>query len=240
MEQHHTRSHIRKIDLEFDWRGAIAGLGALLFFSVFGPFLLFIGLLLQRWGSSSIWRAQDRWASIRALSLALPLLYLPTYLFWNELAFWWSRLPAFLGAWSIMPPAWGSLAAHTILTLPLVPALALLLERGQAHTFPVRYVMRQPRPGEIIVPPRVTGLVAAPEGSIDVPAKRKASPKKSAAATQMPLLEASSAPKPARKRQVRDPRPLGEVLVEEKARRAAPPMVLPPDRPKIDWSQVKE
>lgn len=244
MRQDQTHLHIsKKIDLEIDWRGLIAGLGILLFFSIFGPAPLLLALLLRRWGSSSIWRAPDRWDSIRAMALAFPLLYLPTYIFWNKLSLWWASLPHILGAWSIMPPAFDSIAAHALLTLPLVPALALLLERGQAHTLPVEHVIRRPRSDEVLAPPQLAPLIAAPQKPEESP---KAKPQEQrAAATQPALLEASLAPKPKRSstRKTRDPRPPGEVLAEDASRQRNPPPILPPHRdqpPPIDWSQVKE
>lgn len=236
MRQNQARPYnLSKHDFEFDWRGLIAGLGVFLFFSLFGPAPLLLALALRRWGSSSIWRAWDRWSSIRAMAYALPLLYVPTFLFWNALSSWWLRLPDWLGEWSIMPPAFDSIAAHALLTLPLVPALALLLERGQAHTLPVQCVIRRPRFDEMLAPPQIADLVEAPK-------KEKVRAKSStrrAAATQPALLEASYIPpKPARQ-SVQKTLPASEAPTE----RRHPPMVLPPRRdqpPPIDWNSVKE
>lgn len=239
MRQDQTRPYIsKKVGLEVDWRGLVAGLALFLFFSLFGPAWLLFALALRRWGSSSIWRAPDRWGSIRAMAYALPLLYLPAFLFWNALASWWSGLPGWLGEWSILPPAFDSLAAHALLTLPLVPALALLLERGQAHTLPVEFVVRQPRSDEALAPPQLANLVAAPQPK-ENPQAKPPSPARRAAATQPALPKASEVSPKAARQNARKTCPAGEAS----PRRRNPPMVLPPRRdepPPIDWNSVKE
>jgi hypothetical protein len=226
-------------EMSFDWRGAIAGVAACVFLYFTGP-LVFVSLLLQFWAASSVWRAPDRWASLRTFAWLGLLLYLPTWLFWGQIALFWStHLP---GDFLLWPPTFGAIFVRSILALPLAPALALLLERHNPRTLPMRYIVRRPRPGEVIGPTRqVTGqeqgeepqeLATAKDGQAQKPAGTPARKKQPGDGATKSL----TGNPPARKRTGRDPRPVGIVWAEqaEAERRksaAQPPATPPPAQP---------
>src|SRR5258708_1019308 len=164
MNQQHRHAHEQ--DLEFDWRGALASIPMIALFWFTGPLLL-IAWLLQRWASASIWRAQDRWASLKTLAWMLPLLYIPVGIFRLQLALLWAHLHL-PGDFLLWPPTFSALFARSILALPLAPVLTLILERSSPRTLNIRYMLRRPRPGEVISyqsagqDATITPLVSAP------------------------------------------------------------------------------
>lgn len=226
-------------ETSFDWRGAIAGVALCVFLYFTGP-LIFISLLLQLWAASSVWRAPDRWASLRTLAWLGLLLYLPTWLFWNQIAlFWHAHLP---GDFLLWPPTFGAIVVRSCLSLPFAPALALLLERYNPRTLPMRSMVRRPRPGEVIGP---THQATQPEQGEEPqelsPAKdgQAQKPAGTPARKTLPGAGATKSPTgnpPARKRTERDPRPVGIVWAEqaeaERRKSAAQPLATtPPTQP---------
>ncbi len=259
MNQQHRHAHEQ--DLEFDWRGALASIPMIALFWFTGPLLL-IAWLLQRWASASIWRAQDRWASLKTLAWMLPLLYIPVGIFRLQLALLWAHLHL-PGDFLLWPPTFSALFARSILALPLAPVLTLILERSSPRTLNIRYMLRRPRPGEVISyqsagqDATITPLVSAPA---------RATPRQLEQKKEQPAVKAKPAAarstSRARQPQARDPRPLGEVLAEEAAHRRKVGEAAAPaphktageqaaaqkkstkapatPQPKIDWSRVKE
>ena len=238
-QQQFPRTTIHKERSFDDWRGVIVVVAIFIFVYFTGP-LVFLALLLQWWAALSVWRAPDRWASLRTFAWLSLLLYLPTWLFWPQIGlFWHAHLP---GDFLIWPPTLGAIFVRSWLSLPLAPALALLLERQNPGTLTIRHIVRRPRPGEVIGPTQqATGqqqeaepqkLSTAKDGQAQKPAGttgRKKQP--GAGATKSPTGNP-----PARKRTARDPRPVGIVWAEqaEAERRtsaAQPPATPPPAQP---------
>ena len=73
-----------------------------------------------------------------------------------SVSFFWPRLAALwihfhlLGVWALWPPTFDDIIARSVLVLPLAPACALLLEYTNPHTFPIQYIVRRLRPGEVL------------------------------------------------------------------------------------------
>lgn len=252
-------------ETSFDWRGVIAVVAISIFVYATGP-LIFASLLLQWWAASSVWRAPDRWASLRTFAWLGLLLYLPTWLFWPQIAlFWHTHLP---GDFLLWPPTLGAIVVRSWLSLPFAPALALLLERHNPRTLPMRYIVRRPRPGEVIGPTQqVTQREQEEEPQKLSTAKDGQAQKQAGTATQKQQSGAGATKSPTSNR------PVGIVWAEqaEAERRtsaAQPPATTPPTQPeqqatrkamvpeeeqaaestmpdpfkakKIDWSRVKE
>jgi hypothetical protein len=244
MNQQHRYPQTTYKEMSFDWRGLAGACIAFPFLYLTGP-LYFLSLLLQRWAAASVWKAPDRWASLRTFSWLCPLLYLPTWLFWHQIAIFWSaHLP---GDFLLWPPTFGAIILRSVLALPLAPALALLLERQRPHTLTMRHMVRRPRPGEVIGPmqqeqeeepqrlsPAKDGQVPQPEKPAETPARtptQKNQP--GAGATKS---KSASSTQPVRKRTGRDPRPVGIVWAEQaqeerRSSAAQLPATPPPEQP---------
>ncbi len=194
-QQKHPQSSYKNTDI--DWRGLAGACIFIPLLYLFGPLVLIAGWLFQHWAAASTWKAPDRWASIRTFAWLCPLLYVPIWLFREPIAlFWAAHLP---GQFLLWPPTFDGLFARWLLALPLAPALTFLLEQQRPLTLTMRYMVRRPRPGEVIE----TEKPAAP-----------ISRKKTAGASATKALSASST---TRKKSERDPRPIGVAWAEQAA-----------------------
>jgi hypothetical protein len=259
MMEQQRKQNLDTIDIDFDWRGALFSIAFFVLFYFSGPLVL-VAPALQLWAASSVWRAQDRWDSLKAFAWALPFLYVPCYVFWGQLAALWVHfhLP---GIWALWPPTFDALIARWVLALPLAPACAFVLERTHPSTFPARYLLRKPRPGEVLVRPlpkiEDQTQVATNEQNAEPPASTRAAVVQpvlpEAAADKQTTAKPAQPPRqpPAHTHQERDRQPAGGVLSEEATRRTAPtapdtPLApseaapLAKSRRKINWRRVKE
>jgi hypothetical protein len=197
MKQQQKPSRNIDKDIDIDWRGLAGACIFIPLLYLFGPLILIVGLLLQRWAAASTWKAPDRWASIRTFAWLCPLLYIPIWLFRVPIALFWSaHLP---GQFLLWPPTFDGLFARWILALPFAPALTFLLEQQRPLTLTMRYMVRRPRPGEVIASPKSTASTSR---------------KKASGASATKALSASGT---TRKKTERDPRPVGVVWAEQAA-----------------------
>jgi len=251
MNQQHPPT-TRQKDVEIDWRGLIGGVFIIAFF-YFTGLLILVSLALRWWAARSSWHAPDRWASIRTFAWLFPLFYLPIWILHVQIGLFWTTHG--LGVFQLWPPTIDALGARFVLALPLAPALALFIERSSPRTVPLRYMIRRPRPGEILEPvPLKTDPVTLPTAEADSTSRAPVP----AASTEN---TSRSRPAPAPKRRTaRDPRPIGETLLDEAQRIKAQSSKTPAqDSPQsrsetsrgktnehddgsddIDWSRVKE
>lgn len=195
-------------DTHSDWREIAVAIPIVASTWLLGPLLLCCAFL-QRWAAHSAWKAGDRWGSIRLLTWA-PLLYLPIFLFHEPLStFWQAHLPGNLDIW---PPTFDGWLLRAVLALLLVPAGTLLLERIQPRTIPVRYMRRQPRPGEVVKTTEDEEAVFPPLPL--TPSEHHQNPPAGQKTETRPATQTA-----AREKKERDPRPLVESLAEERGRR---------------------
>lgn len=222
------------------------------------PLLPFVAYALWLWASSS-WAWRDRWASIGALArrggafvaLVLLVAVLSSAQVWmfpqltaTLQAFWHTHLPGELSLTPLLEP---SLAARTLLLLPLAPALALYFERVDPRTR-----VQQQR--------ILTARDLAPKKP---KAKPDASPSAQKAAPQEPTARAKpDAPREPAKQHSESPPPAEQITIDSylasnadqaQARPAppsrppakerqepAPKAETPAPSPQIDWNDVAE
>lgn len=206
-------------ETDIDWRGLAGACILIPLLYLIGPLVIIVGLLLQRWATTSAWKAPDRWASIRTLAWLGPLLYIPIWLFREPIALFWSaHLP---GQFLLWPLTFDGLLARWILVLPFAPALTFLLEQGRPLSLNMRYIVRRPRPGEIIAGDQETGLSLASTTTAGRAQKPAATSSQKKASTTKTTTTSSTA----RKKTERDPRPIGvawaEQTVEEQQKKEA-------------------
>src|SRR5258708_7840229 len=125
----------------FDWRGLAGACVLVPLIYLIGPLVLGLSLLLQRWAASSMWKAPDRWASIRTFAWLCPLIYIPIWLLREPIALFWSaHLPQLLGPFLLWPPTFDNFAARWVLALALTPALTFVQERQRPLTLTMRHM----------------------------------------------------------------------------------------------------
>jgi hypothetical protein len=121
--------------VEFDWRGACAGLILMGLLTAIGPFTLLLAWLIWRWCTRSASDGQDRWNSMRVFAwLLTPLMALAVVAFFVEPALalhLWSRSPLHLfGAPDLLNNLW----LRWLGSLPLALMLSFVLEWGNPRT----------------------------------------------------------------------------------------------------------
>ncbi len=226
------------------------------------PLLPVVAYALWLWASSS-WAWRDRWASIGALArrggvfvgLVLVCAALSSAQVWmfpqltaTLQAFWRAHLPGELSLTPLLEP---SLAARTLLLLPLAPALALYFERVDPRT----HVQQQ----RILT---ARDLEPKPKAKQNAsPSPQKAAPQEPAARAK-PKPTAKAAPREPAKQQSESPPPPEQITIDSylaSNKDQAPARPAPPSRPpakkqkaaqaetpapapskQIDWNDVAE
>ena len=222
------------------------------------PPLPVVAYALWLWASSS-WAWRDRWSSIWALArrggACVALVFLVAALSSAQVwifpdvtaalqAIWRAHLPGELSLTPLLEP---SLAARTLLLLPLAPALALYFERVDPRT--------RVKPQRILTPrdlepkkPRAKPATAPQEPA----ARVKPEPTAQAAAAQQPKKPSESPPPPPEQITIdsylasgKDQAPAKPTPPtrqpankKQKAAKAAPPPPAPTKQ--IDWNDVAE
>lgn len=184
------------------WELVLVLLVHLLLVGLVGPGIL-LAYPLQRWASRQPWDAEERWDTLWYFAGVGSLCYLPLMLWHAQFVVVWQQIP-WLGSATIA--SWRFRAFLGFFLIPLAP---LILERLAPRTNSA--LVRVKRPEDRVAQPLVSA--AQPDA---LPGQRE---KRSMPGSKVPRF-LPPLHRPGGSVVVkRDPRPLGEVLLEEKQRR---------------------
>lgn len=194
------------------------GILCLVLIGLFGPFIL-LTYPLQKWASHEIWNARDRWNTIKGFAAFGLLMYLPLFLLRGQVVSAWQQI-TLLGSASFT-----NYWVRTCLTIGLVPLATCLLE--QVHPLTNWSTIRIRRAQE----PAPVALIPPPAPKPENAGKRKKPKKVVDSAPSTPPAPSTRTPTKKTTKRTYDPRPLGEVLYEEKVRRQANASTDSPQQP---------
>lgn len=199
----HHLSDIYHGEAEMKWKRDWRFILAAVLLTILTGFLLPAAWWLQRWCAGSAWDHEDRWAGTKQFAITL-LLFIYVPLMFNLLFF---HVPLMPWPHFSHTPAWFNglvciwyMVVGWFFLLPLVPTLALIVERIDPRT---PYLERVLLPSEH--PPLPQPSAPLKKAGVTKPVRKKAVPS-----------GRSAKPK---KRNKGRARPLGELLLEEKAAR---------------------
>ncbi len=203
MSFRHHLHHLYDIyngEVDVHWNRDWSSILAMIIFIILTGFLLPLASWMKNWCAASAWDHEDRWEGTKQFAITL-LLFIYVPLLVNLLFF---HVPLVPGPYFSRTLAWSNLLVLApyvciwwVVLLPLAPTLALVLERIDPRT---RGLERVLLPGEQPLPQQ-----PLEKTKVAKPARKKAATKK-----------AGAIPKKRKKGRVR---PLGELLLEEKALR---------------------
>lgn len=166
---------------------------------LFGP-IVFRARALKAWVQASAWEAPERQRTLNGSAFLYLLLYIPIFLFHQQIAWLWNWLFALLSGWTHLPlSAWMGTAAlwpplsstlyRWLLSIPLTYLLARTLQaiddyEGQTTPQPARVLLPEelvqlappPRAKQTKAPAHRTSATNAPAAQAVPPLKKRKSP----------------------------------------------------------------
>ena len=239
-----------------DWRSPLGSvmlfvlilLGAIVFYLI-GP-MPALAYGIQYWASRSSWDWKDRWASVRGSAVFFGLLFLllcafvivPFPLFRETLHTFWGHI-RLLGAFSLWPLVPATLSARWLLSLPLAPALALLIEDLHPETHSsLKRVLLPSEKAQIQKQQAEAAQQAAVEAAHVIPSTPSEPKPKQKRTTDQPKRPKKSLypKKPTIQQQAMVQGEETEETAKQDAEQSPSAQQVPAPKPKVDWTRVRE